>query len=274
MHKIRPGKPIFGNFEYGVYEMLGQFEPGTIVDAGAAAGHMTSLALKYSPQSRAICFEPFPGNWPFIEKTLAGKNAAIIKAALAEKSGEARFFVGSTAKAEGQWANFPGYSSVGYIVAEGETRPENKMIIVPVTTVDEHVKDRVLIFKIDVQGGELNTLKGAETTFRHGVDIAYVEFNGEIEVLNFLHERGYVIFDHRYLITPLRADADLSFWEITKSFHLSTGQASHYGWPARTPQDPSDYCEMFKIENGKIGSVYTDIVAVREDIAKDHGWIK
>lgn len=276
INTIRPGRPIFGGYEYGVFELLGQFEPGIIVDAGAAAGHVTNLALRYSPGSSAISFEPFPGNWPFIEKTLAGRPATIVKAALAEKAGEAKFYVGSTAKVEGQWVGFSGYSSVGHIVTEGMDRAESKTITVPVTTVDEHVSDRVLLLKIDVQGGELGVLRGAEKTIARGVDILYVEFNGQIEILDFLHARGYVVFDHQYLITPLKQDADLSFWEVTKDFSLSTGQASHYGWPASTPESPVEYCEMFKREAAKIGtadSVYTDIVAVREDLARSIGWI-
>lgn len=96
MGTIRSGRGIFGPYEHGVFELLGQFEPGAIVDAGAAAGHMTKLALAYSPDSFALAFEPFPGNWPFLEKTLAGKRATIIKEALAEQPGEASFYVGST----------------------------------------------------------------------------------------------------------------------------------------------------------------------------------
>lgn len=276
MQTIRSGRSLFGGHEYGVFELLGQFDPGIIVDAGAAAGHVSNLALKHSPDSFALSFEPFPGNWPFIEKTLAGKRARIIKAALAEAPGEAKFYVGSTAKVEGQWIGFSGYSSVGHIVTEGMDRAASKTITVPVTTVDEHVSDRVLFFKIDVQGGELNVLKGAEKTIARGVDILYVEFNGEIEILDFLHARGYVIFDHQYLITPLKEDADLSFWQLTKNFSLSTGQPSHYGWPESTPGDPVEYCEMFRREAAKIGtvhSVYTDIVAVREELARQAGWI-
>ena len=85
-----------------------------------------------------------------------------------------------------------------------------------------------------------------------------------------------MVFDHRYLVTPLKPDPDPSFWGITKNFTLSIGQSSHYGWPRETPADPAEHCAMFRREAAKIGtadSVYTDLVAVRRDVARQAGWI-
>ena len=92
--------------------LLGKLAPGLVVDVGAAAGFFIERISKYSPDCRFICFEPFPGNWPFLEKAAAvhGKSQ-IIRSAVDEKAGTASFFIASIAKPERKWVDYPGYSS-------------------------------------------------------------------------------------------------------------------------------------------------------------------
>ncbi len=272
MHSIRSGKSLFGAHTWGVFDLIDQFEPGLIVDAGAAAGYVSKYLLNKSPMSHAIGFEPNPSNWPHIEKTLDAASATIVKAALADKPGSAQFFVGKS-EAQGWATSLSGYSSIGHIIDERVSRPADQTISVPVTTVDEHVHERILFFKIDVQGGELNVLKGASRAFDRGVDLLYIEFDGEREMLDFLFERDYLVFDHQYLLVPqVKNGPDLSSWDIVKDITLSTGHNSHYGWPKEMPSDPGAYCNFFHSEAKKIGQVYTDIVAIRKDLADEKGW--
>jgi FkbM family methyltransferase len=267
MRAIKSGEPIFASSKWGPFERLANFDPGIIVDAGAAAGHMTNLALKYAkPGSRAISFEPFPGNWPIVEKTLADRQATLVKAALGDKEGTVDFFVSGTAKADGKWAGFEGYSSVGHIVNAPSAKTNGRTIRVPVTTVDAHVDERVVFMKIDVQGGELEVLNGSKRTFERGIDSLYIEFGGELDILDFLFDRDYVVYDHRYLVIPTRAKPDPKVWRIEGEQTLSTGQLAYHAWPVVTPGDPDAYCEMLTRETKRIGAVFTDIVAVRKDL--------
>ncbi len=248
--------------------LLGQFAPGLVVDVGAGFGHYADLALQFSPASHALCFEPFSGNWPFLEKRLAGhSNVRILHQAVAEAPGQASFYVGATAKAEGYWAEYSGYSSAGYIVPPGKTLDPNRTTTVPVTTIDENVAERVLFMKIDVQGGELNVLKGAAKTFDRGVDLTFIEFGGEREVLQFLLDRNYQIYDHEYLLIPRAGEPDLSFWEVTGGGQLSSGHSAYRAWPRETPADPGEFCSMFRAERLKVGGIFTDIVAVRPGLS-------
>ncbi len=261
---IRSGRALFGPHKDGVLALLGQFAPGLVVDVGAGFGHYTDLALQYSPSSHALCFEPFSGNWPFLEKRLAGQtNVRILHQAVAEAPGQASFYVGATAKAEGYWAEYSGYSSAGYIVPPGKTLDPNRTRTVPVTTIDENVAERVLFLKIDVQGGELNVLKGAAKTFDRGVDLTFIEFGGEREVLQFLLDRDYQIYDHAYLLIPTVKAPDLSSWDVIWEGKLSSGQPAYRAWPRATPADPKGFCAMFRAERPKVGAIYTDIVAIR-----------
>lgn len=266
---IHSGRPIFGDdIEKGFFARLGEFKPGLVVDAGAGWGFYTEQVLRYSPGSRVLCFEPFPGNWPFVEKAIVGKNASLIKSALGAEPGEADFYVSGTANAVGAWAGFDRYSSTGMIVPTG-TRPE--AFKVPVTTVDAEVDERLLLLKIDVQGGELDVLEGASKTFQLGIDFLYVEFTGEMEILMFLLDRGYRIYDRRYTLFPTVKPPDLSAWDIVGQSRVSTGGRTVKGWPKVLPADPEAYCRMFRDEAKKIGFLVTDLVAVAAHLSLEPG---
>jgi FkbM family methyltransferase len=134
MKVINNGRPLFGPHANGMLDMFSSVDPGLVVDVGAAAGHITRYLLNVSPASHAVAFEPFPGNWKFIEKTLGGDcRATIVRKAVADKEGEASFFVSSTAK--GDWQAMSGYSSVGYVMSDDQAKENGKAIKVPVTTL-------------------------------------------------------------------------------------------------------------------------------------------
>jgi FkbM family methyltransferase len=266
---ISSGRPIFGDdIEKGFFARLGEFAPGLVVDAGAGWGFYTEQVLRYASGSRVLCFEPFPGNWPFIEKAIAGHDARLIKSALGAFEGEADFYVSGTANAVGTWKDFEGYSSSGMIVPAGSRAGSFK---VPLTTVDANVDERLLLLKIDVQGGEIDVLRGASKTFERGIDFLYVEFTGEAEILTFLLDRGYRLYDRRYTLFPRVKAPDLSGWDIVNKSIISTGGRTLKGWPKATPSDPEAYCEMFRDQAKRIGFIVTDLVAVAPQLAIANG---
>jgi FkbM family methyltransferase len=257
---ISSGRPIFGDdIEKGFFARLNEFEPGLIVDAGAGWGFYTEQVLKYARGSRVICFEPFPGNWAFIEKVIAGHDARLIKSALGATEGEADFHVPAMTHAVGKWTAFAGYSSAGKIVPAGSHTDSFK---VPVTTVDANVDQRLLLPKVDVQGHEFEVLRGATKSFERGIDFLYVEFTGEPEIVTFLLDRGYRLYDRRYTLFPLGKAVDLSGWDIVGKSVVSTGGRTLKGWPKATPSDPDEYCRMFRDQAEKIGFIVTDLIAV------------
>lgn len=272
MKVINNGRPLFGPHANGMLDMFSSVDPGLVVDVGAAAGHITRYLLNVSPASHAVAFEPFPGNWKFIEKTLGGDcRATIVRKAVADKEGEASFFVSSTAK--GDWQAMSGYSSVGYVMSDDQAKENGKAIKVPVTTLDNSITEVIRFLKVDVQGGEMAVLRGAEKCFRRGIEVLYVEFSGEEGILDHLFERDYVVFDHHYVLVPTKTSPDLSFWDLTREVGLSTGTKALYAWPKELPSDPGAFRSMFVREREKIGALQTDIIAVRRDIATGLGWI-
>ncbi len=263
---IQNGRAAFGYLEHSIYSWLPDRPPGLIVDAGAAAGYMTLAALKNSPQSRAIAFEPFPGNWPHLDKNLGGRgNVTIVKAALSDHVGEADFYVKSTVSPEQNWNGMPGYSSVGRIVEK--IADPGKTIRVPTTTIDTHVSEPALFLKIDVQGHELQVLKGAIRTFERGVTAALIEYKGDPAILEFLFARGFAVYDSPYLLVPspaLTAPPDLSGWEIVKTGTSSTGHPVKSAWPLRHASDPAEFCAQFRSVRGV--SIWTDLIAIARGV--------
>lgn len=239
-----------------------------MLDVGAGAGIMAAKMLQHSPQSRVIAFEPFPGNMKFIKDRLgADDRVQILQKAVSSSSGSARFAKPATVSAGTPgWEELEGYSSIGYLVPENAA---TDTIDVDVTTIDEVASERVRFLKIDVQGGELEVLRGAALTIeKHGIDLMLVEYSGQIGVIEFLIERGYRLFDTQYLLVPRNgAEPDSADWSDLEDVALSTGAKSFYAWPNRIPRQKDQYAE-FLSSYKKIGYVQTDLVAVHASVKR------
>ena len=269
---IHSGKPIFSGFRWGALDRYAEFLPGTIVDVGAAIGDITAHLLHKSPTSNAVAFEPNPSNVAKLTSRFAAReNVRVVPAAVSDKKGTATFSLGPPAVAEGTWTAAAGYYPGGALVGPGSSAAT---IQVSTTSLDDEITDPVSFLKIDVQGGELGVLNGAKRTFERGVELCYIEFSGEIDVLEFLFDRNFAIFDHHYGLTwngP--ATPDLSNWGDMSDYTLSTGAPAKLAWPKLLPSDPREYCRMFEPERNPGLMMWTDIVAVPYPVAHARGWL-
>lgn len=145
---------------------LGGFEPakmalavtltnrdGVAIDIGANVGVYTLLfSSAVGAGGRVIAIEPNPENLAFIQRHIelnAIKNVTVIAAAAGDRSGSVAFDCGET-------------SSTGRIDTNGG-------LVVRCVTVDEVMDQaggRASVVKIDVEGGELDVLKGARATLQ------------------------------------------------------------------------------------------------------------
>ena len=269
--EVLSGQILFGERRHAIYTVLPFLEPGLMLDVGAAAGAFTYLMLKMNPQSRVYAFEPFPGNHPFFEKRLAGdQRATLIKKAVGEKSGTVNFYVSSVVSgSEKGWSEMAGYSSLGHIVSTFNPK-SMKSISVECCRIDDVADDHVRFCKIDVQGGELGVLKGAQELISgKGIDVLFVEFGGELEILKFAAANGYAIFDSEYILTPAKTAVVRPQWNVFHEVAKSTGTMGQLAWPAAAPRDFTGYCKWLKSEFNRIGSISTDLVFVREDYVPD-----
>ncbi|HTL70044.1 MAG TPA: FkbM family methyltransferase [Candidatus Eisenbacteria bacterium] len=138
--------------------LLGAAETPLILDVGANSGQYLSVLKALYPGARVHCFEPFAASASFLEE-LAGVNGwkdVKVNACLVGAS------EGSTRV---HYSN-PGESGATAVAARAVRLGFMKSEYVPQVTLDAYAEREGLaqaaLAKIDVEGGELEVLKGAE----------------------------------------------------------------------------------------------------------------
>ncbi len=142
--------------EPGTRRILQMITPvgGTAVDVGASVGlHTLALARAIGPAGKLHAFEAEPRLEPFLRRTLNANGLHFVDLrilAVGAEHGEAVFHVARTI----------GHSSLYALGSAAEVREEVK---VQLRTLDELIPEgtKVDVIKIDVEGAELDVIKGA-----------------------------------------------------------------------------------------------------------------
>jgi len=168
----------------------------TFVDVGSHKGEILSIALKISPKGSHHAYEPIPQ----IHKKLDAKFGKICKVknlCISNEVGESLFnFVESN----------PAYS--GIRMRNYPKKEKINKIKVKLDTLDNQLlnQERLDMIKIDVEGGELNVLKGSVRVMQkfHPV-IIFEHGQGASEFYNTTPEDIYRFFQHQnYEILTLK----------------------------------------------------------------------
>lgn len=186
-----------GTYEGELAGFLGAhipFEAGDVfLDVGANIGwHSLLLARKY-PDLLVFTFEPEPENIELLRHNIRINgltNVEVIPKAASFEEGEQEFYLYADKNA-GRHSLLP--------INEG------KVITVPLTTLDHFIRERELspqkikLLKVDVEGYELNVLRGAESLVGE-VPVILLEFSPEYmkkggiapeELIHLLEEARY-----------------------------------------------------------------------------------
>ena len=117
------------------------------IDVGCHYGSVLASFMRYAPQGRHIGFEASETKIPFLRRKFP--DAEIHCAAVTDRVGDIAFYVD---------ANESGFSTT-----ISEIKPGAAAVMVAATTLDATVTDRTIdLVKIDVEGGELEVLLGAQ----------------------------------------------------------------------------------------------------------------
>lgn len=252
-----------------VFKLVGQFSPCLSLDIGAAMGTVAKQMQQASPQGRTVCFEPWKGNIPYFHEITAGVGGiTLVEKAVSDFDGPGVFFVPSVVQGhEKGWGKRPGYSSTGMLIpaAEAAGKPGEKVFTVDVCSIDRVVDERVRLMKIDVQGGEGAVLRGARKLIDRGlVDMLFVEFQGEEDVIAFANAHDYAIFDIEYNAIPVGVKPEnLGFRLGYRELPLSNGSTAIRGEIDGLPRDPQQLAEFMTAWRPLKGYIWTDLVLVR-----------
>lgn len=267
--QVFSAEPLTGNDQNGVYALLNHLGPRVCVDVGAAAGDTARLMLNAKP-SRLYAIEPFPGNWQFLERQVtAHKNAQsglsrveILKAAAAAAAGKRNMIC--TSQVVGQekgWEDRVGYSSVSRFPRNNEAGNLEVDCIV----IDDTIPEPISFLKIDVQGAEREVLDGCERHFNgEHVDLCYVEYAGEVDLLPFFEKFGFTVYYTPTLVVSREGGVtqNIEGARRVSSKPLSTGSVGEIFWADATPTESADLPAYYKTLRKHCQYAQTDLICV------------
>ena len=170
----------------------------TFVDIGAAKGIYSAIATKMGFNT-IHCFEPRPET--NIETNLP--DAIIHRCVVSDIRGKIKFY-SNLSNLQTSSVFYPHHIDVSGFVTD----------IVPVSTLDSFDIKDISLIKIDVEGNELKTLKGAENTLRNTQAGLLIEISkNHNEVVAFLKELGYEACGFHVHNTIYDVRGDLQFFD-------------------------------------------------------------
>ncbi len=179
-----------------------QHDYRTILDVGANRGQFGLVAMRRFPHASLVCFEPLPGPRATLERVLASHpRLRIVDAAVAASTGRSILHVTRADDSssllrttELQVQQFPGTEIVEELSVATERLD---------TLIDRAELAAPVLLKIDVQGTELDVLRGAVDLLKK-VDTVLVEcsfvvlYSGQAladDVIGMLRGQGFSLVD-------------------------------------------------------------------------------
>ncbi|HTA76992.1 MAG TPA: FkbM family methyltransferase [bacterium] len=182
----------------------------TIIDGGANIGQFSRSVAETFPEARVIAFEPLPDITEILKKNLSGSpKIKLIFSALGSKSGKITFHRNTHSHSSSVSSLNEKYQSSSALPFNKDYQkqfPEARNagdVEVPLVTLDEVLEKETLegpvLLKLDLQGFELEALRGGVKTLRK-VDFILIEtvfkpiYEGEAlfpEIEDFLRSEGF-----------------------------------------------------------------------------------
>lgn len=205
-------------FLHGIKER--GFTPKGIIDVGANKGHWAVLAAEVFPNAKVIMIEPQDEmRAPLEILCLRDKRFSYVQAGAAKECGELVQTI---------WPDLAGSSFLPQV--DQDALKKGTQRITPVTTIDKILQNNPDfipdMIKLDIQGFELEALRGASSAFGQTelfvMETNLFEFSPSMpltsECIQFMKDRGYELYDITgYLRRPFDGalgQVDLAFAKI------------------------------------------------------------
>jgi FkbM family methyltransferase len=198
-------------------------EGDVVLDVGANIGLFTDFALKKGV-GRVVAFEPVPEAIEIYRANLLpDERVNLVEKAVGSVSGQATIttaapiILGSSRMAFAG-CDFPMVAEK-FLAEKNQGKTRLKDYQVGVVTIDQTVKvlglDRVDFIKMDIEGSELEALKGADRTireFRPRLAISSYHQAGDVEAIREIIETKDLGYQSLHNASPIRFSHTLLYW--------------------------------------------------------------
>jgi FkbM family methyltransferase len=167
-----------GDFRIHPFENIPKdMQPKWFLDVGANVGDVSEAALISYPQCRVICFEPVNATFEMLKKRLAvyGDRVILINEALSDKNGTCEINITSFHGANSISLQSDFHKDLNPHVYE---IGKETISIARLDDMAKRIGDKKIdVMKIDVEGHELNVLKGGIDFIKDRVDTIIIEMS-------------------------------------------------------------------------------------------------
>ena len=232
LHKLFIRYPVLGHLGYEIIRFTKRnsqqaafleairargFYPSSILDIGANRGEWSRNAKSVFKRSNCFLIEPQEEMKPFLDKFCADFPGS-------------KWFLAGAGSAEGEltltlWADFAGSSFIPGPTEKFEEILERRRV--PILTIDQLIQTKEIIMpelvKIDVQGFELEVLKGGQECLNRAqvfiIECRLFSSSERVpvfhQIVNFMLENKYILYD---ILEPLRRPLDGALWSADFCF--------------------------------------------------------
>jgi FkbM family methyltransferase len=159
---------VINKYDYETIEVIKKTltKKSNWIDIGAHKGHILRELLNVAPNGASFAFEPIPALYKGLQNKY-GKKVKVYDTALSDQKGEKTFTL---------FVDRPAFSGFNKRSTAGDYVTEN--LIVKVDRLDNIIDPSLHIdlIKIDVEGAEMEALKGAEKILKQSKPIILFEF--------------------------------------------------------------------------------------------------
>ena len=197
-------------------------DESTFIDVGSHKGEVLELALKISKKGKHFAFEPIPNLFHKLNDKY-GSKCEVLNYGLSDQKKQSSFQHVTTN---------PAYSGIKKRTYPKEEQVET--IQIQLDTLDNQLKqhDRVDMIKIDVEGAELEVLKGAKKiiekfhpiiVFEHGLGASDHYNTSPEDILSFFDDHQYQLFTLKGFIADepaLLRNEFIDFYLTNKEYYF------------------------------------------------------